>query len=176
MFSCGINPSSKKLSIADMLDTDCSSRKIWNKEELQAIFRHQLSVSVEFDLVKYDKGIAGRIATVTDSNKLLIKSLNDLFFHPSPPIELLVMAKQFAKALAIHPDSPLPKEIADVLYFESIAVALLKCKTKITRLEDKALCAGMQWAISQTWIDEKTRVIFRDCLKFLESGEDSSDV
>jgi len=90
---------------------------------------------------------------------LLLKSFSDLFHHPSPPIELLKLTKEFAKANMDHPESGLPTDIVSVLYYTSIAAALVRLDTRISQLKDADLRRGLLWAKDQAWIDEETKAL-----------------
>jgi hypothetical protein len=73
-----------------------------------------------------------------------------------------VLTKDFAKACRISADSPIPREIATVLYFASIAVARLRCGRRITELTDTAVRKGLDWALGQPWLDEATRRLLEE--------------
>ncbi len=84
------------------------------------------------------------------------QSFGDLLRQPSPPLELLELVKDFAKANADHPEHGLPKEIAAVLYYACIAAALLRLKARISKLSEADLGRGLRWAAEQPWLDEET--------------------
>ena len=155
--------------LSKMMDLGSASEQAWRPEELAAIFRHQMSAAVQFDLGALDPGLANRLNNLSSSQGLLLKSFADLFFHPHPPIELLRLTKQFAKAYRNHPDSPLPNEIATLLYFLSIVAALVRCGERITELDDDSLRKGIEWLTSQKWVDEKTQALLREGLEFLKT-------
>ena len=66
-----------------------------------------------------------------------------------------------------NPASPLPRDIATVLYFAGIVVALTRCGERISQLDDAALRAGIEWAMSLPRLDEETR----DALERLRRGQ-----
>ena len=76
-----------------------------------------------------------------------IRSFDDLLHHPHPPVELLTLTKQFAKAMVEHPESPLPREVGRLLYFASITVALIRCGQRISDLDNASLKAGLRWCL-----------------------------
>lgn len=136
--------------------------RLWQDEELGAVLRHQLSAPLRVDLVSLGRSLAGKIETLTDSLGLTLKSFGDLLSHPHPPVELLKLAKNFAKACRISPRSPLPREVATVLYFASVAAALARCRCRITSLTDAALSDGFRWVLDQPWLDDRTRALVRE--------------
>jgi hypothetical protein len=144
-------------SLAAFLSAGKERARLWRADELTAIFRHQLASPVLVDLGGYDPGTAVRLKTLSAAQSLLLKSFGDLLQHPAPPVELLKLTKEFAKANMDHPESALPQEIAAALYYASIAAALVRLDTRISKLKDSELKKGLQWAIDQSWVDEQTK-------------------
>jgi hypothetical protein len=133
----------------------------WRPEELAAVFQHQWSAPVLLDLGRLSVARSSKLVSVSAAQGLLLKSYRDLFFHPCPPVELLVLAKDFAKAHEQGPDSPLPREIALALYYTSIFTAWVRLGDRISALGDRALADAAAWIIAQTWVDEPTKELFR---------------
>jgi len=102
---------------------------------------------------------------------LLLKSFADLFHHPSPPLELLELIKDFAKANLDHPESGLPDEIATTLYYTSIATALVRLDARITQLPDADLQRGLRWAMEQGWLDAATKELLARALEKISGKE-----
>jgi hypothetical protein len=155
--------------LARMMSLGSGSRRVWLDDELGAIFRHQMSAPVQFDLGNLEPGLASRLSNLCASEGGLVKSFGDLFRHPHPPVELLELVKRFAKASRTHPESPLPHEIATVLYFLSIAAAQVRCGRRITDLDDQALRRGMMWAMEQEWTAGETRSLLKAAITQLEA-------
>lgn len=150
--------------LSKMMNLDSPPDQPWHPDDLAAMLRHQMAATVQFDLGALDRNPAMQLSNLSESQGLLLKSFGDLFFHPHPPIELLQLTKQYAKACRNHPDSPLPHEIATLLYFMAITTALVRCGERITQLDDESLRKGIEWAIEQAWVDEKTRALLREGL------------
>ena len=89
-----------------------------------------------------------------------IRTFRDLLTHPQPPVTLLQVTKQFAKAMVCSPESPVPAEIGRVLYLAAILAALLRCGQRITELDTAALREGIDWALVQPWLDPALRPLF----------------
>ena len=89
---------------------------------------------------------------------------------PQPPLELLELVKDFAKANADHPENGLPKEIAAVLYYGCIAAALVRLKARISKLSDAELRRGLGWAVEQPWVDEETRQLLARAVMEITPG------
>ena len=159
--------------LLEMMDQAATAGRIWTSSELGAILRHQLSAPVEFDLGQVAPQLATKLRTLASSQGLLLKSFADLLHHPDPPLELLDLTRSFSKALMTHPDSPLPREVATVLYYASILIARIRCGKRISGLGDDALKEGLQWALDQSWLDASTRQLFREGLRALAAAQDA---
>jgi hypothetical protein len=127
---------------------------------LRAFLRHHLAAPAQFDLGGLPPGQAGQLQNLSAAQSLVLRSLGELLHHPSPPLPLLVFAKDFAKANMNHPESQLPPPVARLLYYASIAAALARRHERISRMPEAALRQGFAWAAGQTWIDELTRALF----------------
>ncbi|WP_428937016.1 hypothetical protein [Fontivita pretiosa] len=156
------NADSRRL--ASIVDLDPSADRVWHPEELGAILRHQLAVPIQFDLAGLAPGAAKKLATLSAASGLLLQSLADLLAHPAPPVELLVMLKDFAKANAAHRDSALPSDVAKVVYLLTIAAALVRCGQRITSVSDAELAAGLTWASNQHWLEPRERSLLSQAL------------
>jgi len=131
--------------------------QLWRSEELAALFRHQLAAPIDVDLGSLAPGRASQLAAISHQQSLTLRSFGDLFRHPQPPLDLLNFTKDFAKANRDHPNSPLPNEIASVLYFLAIAAALVRRDTRISRLSDEKLRAGFDWSLQKDWVSEEAK-------------------
>jgi RNA polymerase sigma-70 factor (ECF subfamily) len=136
-----------------------------------ALLRHLLAAPVPLDLSALGADTAGKVRAWADSQGLLLKSFGDLFAHPHPLVDLLELVKDFAKEHRTDAESPLPREVATVLYYTSIAVALTRCGQRITRHDDATLRQGFQWGIDQPWVDETVRGMLRGGLEQIGRDE-----
>jgi len=157
-------------SLAALLAASGEGARLWRPEELGAIFRHQMSAPVLVDLGGYDPGTAARLKRLSEAQSLLLKSFSDLFHHPAPPLELLELTKDFAKANMDHAQSSLPAEVAAALYYTSIAAALVRLGARITRLPEAELRRGLRWTSEQAWLDEPTKQLLLQAAGKLAPG------
>lgn len=146
---------------AKMMDLHTEGQPLWSPEELGAILEHQLAAPIAFDLGAMDPGLSVRLPSLT-AGEPPVKTFHDLFHHPYPPLELLLLTKDFAKRCHYWPDSPLPDEIASILYLLTIVAAMTRCHRSISRLDNNALRYSLEWALSQSWLDESTRKLLRE--------------
>ena len=168
--SAGALSKSPPKSLAAFLAAGAERARLWRPEELTAIFRHQMSAPILVDLGGFDPATAARLKTLSNAQSLLLRSFSDLFHHPVPPLELLSLTKDFAKANMDHPESTLPQEVAAALYYASIASALVRLDTRISQLNDSDLRRGLLWAKDQPWVDSQTRSILLAALEKIASG------
>ncbi len=152
--------------LASLIGDDDVGERIWRPEELAGILRHQLTTPLHVDLGGLG-GAAGKVKATAEERGLLLKSFGDLLRHPQPPVALLKLMKDFAKACRLSPDSPIPREISSILYFASILVAMTRCSRRITRLDDPGLRRAADWALVQPWLDDTLRAIFEEGRTYL---------
>jgi hypothetical protein len=150
--------------LAAFLEMDPGPGLLGRPDELAAIFKHQLATPVQLDLAEVTAGNAPAWLPGFPE----IRTLDELFRAPKPPIELLKSVKEFAKANRAHPASALPNEIAMVLYYASVIIARWRCSEIITTLNDNELRAGIEWAIAEPWVDENTRSLLREASMTLD--------
>lgn len=138
---------------SELLGLEPGSRQLWRPEELAVVFEHQMAAPVAFDLGGANPAAAQALRRLCETRALLVRSFGDLFQHRQPPLELLRLTKDFAKANRDHPEAVLPREIALALYYGSIAAALVHCGARITELSDAALRHAFDWLAHQPWVD-----------------------
>ena len=129
----------------------------WSTDDFGAILRHQMSLPIETDLENLGADLAVRLADLCTAADPPIGCYAELFAHPDPPLELLEIVKEYAKACRDHVPSPLPPEVATVLYFASIAAAFDCHQASISSLAPGELRAGLSWTRRRAWVDDGTR-------------------
>lgn len=146
----------------------------WRREDLPDILDHQLRAPLMFDLGRLGEAgslpveVVGPSAAEAGAVPSGLYCFGDLLYHPAPPIELLVLAKQFAKTA--DQGGPLPPQIATFLYYGVIIVALLRHRTRISRLSDETLRDGLRWLSAQPWLDARARGLMAEGLAALPDG------
>ena len=161
-------------SLTNMMNLDAGGQDLWGPEELGAILEHQLAAPLESDLGSLDKGLVRRLKEINSAGGTPLASFSDLLHHPSPPAEFLELTKRFAKICRSDPQSPLPSEVATILYFSSIVVAMTKCGRRITKMDDRSLQYSLDWAIRRPWLDDSTRKILEEGLRTVGSSPPES--
>ncbi len=156
---------SRPQTLAKLLASGEERAQLWRADELAAIFRHQIACPMLVDLGGFDPRTAARLKIVSEAQGLLLKSFSDLLHHSAPPLELLNLVKDFAKANMDQPASGLPPEIAAALYYASIASALVHLDERISRLSAADLRRGLIWAREQAWLDAATKTLLGRALE-----------
>jgi len=157
--------------LSELLAAGEERARLWRPDELAAIFKHQVSAPMLVDLGGFDPRTAEQLKLVSEAQGLLLKSFSDLFQHPAPPVELLELVKDYAKANLDHPESGLPAEIASALYYMSIAAALARRDARISKLPDADLRRGLAWTREQAWLDEATKELLDRALDKIPGGQ-----
>jgi hypothetical protein len=124
----------------------------WSHADLGAVLRHQLSAPLLVDLRRLPHWPGAEAGPSGNFGELLA--------HPCPPLELLRLTKEFAKAADQQEDRPLPVEVATMLYYAAIVAALVGCGERISRLSDDELRQGVAWALAQPFIAPQVRPLF----------------
>jgi len=141
---------------------DETTRIAWRPDELGTILRHQLDARLDLDL----KGLPGLLGEPLPAAMAAAQvpphSYREILGQAATPIEVLRTAKEFFKLCRNHPRSPLPPEVAMVLYFACIAVAQVRHGQRITQMDEESLRKGIAWALQRPWVDEQTRGVLID--------------
>jgi hypothetical protein len=161
-------PKDRPPELATVLELGLRADEPWRPEELQALLEHEFSSPLEFDLGNLEEGHASRLKRLSEAEGLVLRSLRELLFHSRPPIDLLRLVKDFAKRCAAHPRSALPPEVASVIYYASIAAALVRCAVRITELDDAALRHGFEWVLAQPWVDQSTKQVVARAVELVQ--------
>src|ERR1700722_17970456 len=162
---------SRAKELAALMASSDERGQLWRADELAAMFRHQMSAPMLMDLGSFDPRTASQLKMLSAAQGLLLSSFGDLFNHPTPPIQLLQLVKDFAKANMDHPESGLPSQIATALYYACIAAALVHLDARISQLPGADLRNGLRWASEQVWLDEKTKALLIAAVKKLDGKE-----
>ncbi|HKI35290.1 MAG TPA: hypothetical protein VKA46_25760 [Gemmataceae bacterium] len=147
--------------LARLVDSTADDRELWRPEEFGAIFRHQLTVPLRTDLGGLDPRLGEKLKGLHMPDGRPVATFGDLLRHPAPPVALLDLVKEFAKKSGRPGRGHVPPEVATMLYYLTIGVALFRCGHRLTRLDASTLREGFHWARSQLWADEATRELLR---------------
>jgi hypothetical protein len=141
-------------------------RRVWQPHELGAILHHQLSAPLQVELGELRLGIAG---PGTGEAGISLMSFGELLHHSSPPVQVLEMMKDVAKCSLSIPNALLPAEVATVLYFCSILIAMARCGQSITTLGRDSIINGGEWILAQAWVEPSLKALCQETLNQLKS-------
>jgi hypothetical protein len=161
-----------------LIDPDVSAERLWDEDELREVLDHQLGGSLVADLQFVGNIEALEAAQLCGFADPAIHNYRGLFEHPAPPEKLLRLSKRFAQAQLVAPEPQLPRRVAQLLYFTSIAVARLRCGTSISELPQRDQLAGIDWVLTQPWVDRETRALLQQARRAIgvaTRDEGSSD-
>jgi hypothetical protein len=149
-----------------MLSLEEAAADIWNPEEMEAMWLHQLGAEVQTDLT----GVEGAGIAKSQLQEFAGKSFRQLLQHEQPPIELLRLTKEFAKQTLKDCQEKHLKQLASALYYASYAAGLVRCGTRIGSTKNPDLESGFQWALELPWLDNRTKALLREGLKAISAN------
>ncbi|MGD0388982.1 MAG: hypothetical protein ABSC42_08510 [Tepidisphaeraceae bacterium] len=139
------------------------SRQVWQPSELAAILKHQLRAPLRLALGDLSGQVVHHLELMAKAGGAP-STLDELFRQAQPSFELLDLTKRFAKSCNLDGNSPLPREIAILLYYVSIAAADMRCQKRLSKLSDESLSRGLAWCGAQTWLDEPVRLVVDEAM------------
>ena len=131
----------------------------WDEDELGSILAYQLAVPFEAEVLHSFPRLAPRFTPRGPGAGARPETLGELLRQDQPPLERLELCKDFAKAASQQPSSAMPKDVALVLYYLSLASAQVRLARRITRLGSRDLCQGLLWAERQPWVPGDLRAL-----------------
>ncbi len=147
--------------MARLLEAEAGSEAEWTAADMAAILRHQLKAPLRADLSTTNPDAGKTLDTISEAGPPSA-TFGELFAHPHPPLELLVLAKDFGKALRRDTSCGVPAEVATVIYYASIVSAQLRWGRRISALDEAGLRRGVEWVLAQSWLDATIRAMFEE--------------
>ncbi len=141
----------------------------WLWQEMAAMFEHQLAAPIPLEIEALAPALASKLTCLQEKEGHHFRTFGDLLRHPQPPLDALRLATEFAEVNWRNPDSPMPYEIARVLYFACLAKTLVHTGRRIDRLEEAAGQTGFEWAAGLSWVDDSTKALFRQASRHLQN-------
>ena len=155
--------------LGDLLALGLGAGEHWTADELQAALMEHISTPLQFELGALGGAEAGIVRARAEAHGLVLRSLLELFQHPHPPLELLIMAKDFFKANSAHPQPGLPADVARTLYYLAIGIAWLRHQKRISSLSDAQVTAALDWVVQQSWVEEVIRALAAEVARKLKA-------
>lgn len=152
-------------TLSELIAFDSNDRAVWPVQQLRRALHDHLRSSLT--AVVLDRDLVNSLSSATGPS---VATFRELLHHAQPPLDLLYLVKDYAKLIREDPRSHVPPDVAILLYYGCIAVALLRHGRRISSLSDDDLRCGFNWAVRQNWIDDPTRCLFLDALTSLRSS------
>ena len=145
--------------LARILDRANAVEPCWLPEDLPDLLRHQWAAPIEFDLSSVrDENRDKALSAAVESD---IRTFSDLLRHPSPPLDVLKLAKEFFKERAGRSSERHPEQqIAYVFYLLVILTASARLGTAISSLTGRDLARAVAWSLRQSWLQGEVREVF----------------
>ncbi|MGA2254223.1 MAG: hypothetical protein ABSG53_06130 [Thermoguttaceae bacterium] len=100
-------------------------------------------------------------------------TLGELFQCAGPPLGLLIAVKQGARRLMSPGASDMPSEIHRLIYFASIAAAMVRHGERISKSSPQVLRGAWQWLAAESYAGESLQALFEAARERL-SNQDRS--
>jgi hypothetical protein len=147
------------------LDAEAQRQGEWDEQDLRDILNHQLEAPLLFDqeqLSDVERAALEEVGAgcARDTTNCPVYRFADVLLSETPPLELLKLVKDYAKGGDRQgADAGLPEEVATVLYYAAIFVALSRGGHRISSLDDRTLLRGGRWVVAQPWVEHPVRQI-----------------
>jgi hypothetical protein len=141
--------------LAELIEAASESTDDWKFEELGTVWSHQLDAPLEYEL-------GGLSADVEDL--MAFRTFRTLLHDAKPPLDLLALVKFYAKTHGQSKDGLLPREIANALYFTTLAAGIVCHGRILGPLTPQAVEKGLRWCSQQPWLDGESRSLMAKTL------------
>lgn len=148
--------------LVELMGLGTHAHQPWSDAELAAILQYQLARPLESDLGPLPKEVRQALQRVEPLANVEETTFGFWLHHMHPPLELLKLIKQFAKSSHANPLFAIPQKVAMALYYLSLAVALVRCKKRITSLRSEELKVGFDQLANALWMDPASRGILEE--------------
>jgi DNA-directed RNA polymerase specialized sigma24 family protein len=156
---------------ATMLDAKLHGDTLWSADERMQLLDHLLRQPLAVILNDLDDGIPLLLARAEAAKSgEPLTTLNDLFGHSSPPLELLNGIKRWARRAVRDDASYLPSELCSLIYFAAIAAALVRYDRRITKSDDTTLEFGFRRVLMQPWQCSSMNGLIAAAMQSLSNG------
>ena len=147
----------ERVRLSEVLGLATGEKESWQPDELRKMLASQLEAEFEFELNYADPSLTAQFQSMSRAGEPAPRTLGELFRDRHPSTMRLVLAKDYAKAAQQQPASGIPRDVALVLYYLSIAAGLVRRDKRITELNDADLRRGFDWALKRSWLVEEAR-------------------
>ena len=141
-----------------IVNTTTRLSQTWTDNDYGPMIEHQLAANLSDDLVRIFPNATDVLKGIEST------TFGQLLFQAHPPVPALLLIKEFAKQLGENAWLAFPEEVANVLYYASIAAAELHAHATITQLPREEVIKGYRWSQAQAWIPTRLKELFENIL------------
>lgn len=143
--------------VAELLEREPTADAMWESHDLGALLRHQLDQPCTALLNVESADLNAGDLAPSDGF-----TLGDLFEHSAPSLTALEAAKRYGRKQARAAEGTVPRDVGTVIYFSSIAAALVRRDCRITTSGDDVLRFGLERVCEHPWIPDELRGLLMD--------------
>ena len=142
----------------------------WQPAELGDVLQHCLAAPASEYLAGLGPGTmypwSTDFAADSPSERAAVEMpLSELFHCPSPPLGLLIAVKRVARRLMGPGTSQVPAEVHRLIYFASIAAALVRHGEQISKSSPEVLRVAWERLAGESYADDGLRRLFGNALE-----------
>ncbi len=160
---------SSSASLTRLIAADAADAGQWTEDDHRGMIEHQLASPLTEELLRVLPQAAVSIEKANASTDNPPDTFANLFETDSPSIELLLIVKNYAKAVCNAHDGSLPKRIALAVYYLAIATALVKHNQLISTTDRAEIDSGLRWGVQQNWLPQSANALFTQAAAALRS-------
>jgi hypothetical protein len=152
--------------VSKLMRLDETTPEAWQREDLTAMVRHQLSATLEFDLSTLNLD-ANQQEIVTQSGRgparSGLRTFGELFQASRPQVDLLRLSQKFFKQRVAQNVKGSPEQkVAYLFYLLSILVARIRAGVRISKLPDPELVCGIRSVLNRPWVAQPLKELLLD--------------
>jgi hypothetical protein len=145
----------------------------WSSRELREMLEHQMTAPLASETERFahlancaPDHVANRLAHCP------CPTFGDLLRHKAPPLDVLTMTKDFAKAAMADQDD-LPRDVARVLYVLAILRGQSVPGGRLTALDDAVIVREARRCLAFGWLPDGIQGLLREGVKSLGRTRES---
>ncbi|HKD38496.1 MAG TPA: sigma-70 family RNA polymerase sigma factor, partial [Pirellulales bacterium] len=153
----GVLHESKPSLLARLFGVEESREAVWEPFDYENMLSRLLKAPLADALPGIDhRTIAAAVQSLPDATPATL-TLFGVFADSAPPIDLLRAIKDWSRRSTRSKDSPLPLDVASLLYFASIAAAQVRRGEWISKLDPAIFHRGVEMFLAESWVGEPVR-------------------
>ncbi|MBI1371340.1 MAG: hypothetical protein GC159_01070 [Phycisphaera sp.] len=140
-------------------EVQMDAQDLWRDDDLKTILDEQLKMPLA-DMERILPNSGKKAERYAESTLPPLDTIGSALLHQQTPVELLKVIKSYAKVADRDPSEPIPQKVARVLYYASIASALVNQGALISSLATDRLTESLGARRRSAWITPKLCELF----------------